>query len=217
MKGRRILFILAFTLLFIIGESIDKFLLINLPFTRYDPFPEVLVKFDSDIFIFINQHLGNPWLDMFMRFITYSGSTVFWLITVVILWFYDRRKEASLLATAMIMGGILFLFLKFFIARPRPYQMIDGTRIIDLESGSSFPSGHAKNIFSAAAILGNSVERKWTILLYLLAVLVSFSRIYVGMHYPFDVIIGGFLGYVIGRVTLMYEGKIMRMINRVSN
>lgn len=200
--------------LMVIVEFVDEVWLSQIPVKNSEVFPSWITSSDSTLFIFINQSVSNLMLDLIMSLITHIGSTIFWLIIALVFWFGNRKKVAILLAAAVILGGIFFIFLKVFIARPRPYQIIAGSRVLEIEGGSSFPSGHAKNVFSAAVILGKSRRKKWKASLYTLAVIVSFSRIYVGMHYPLDVFAGALAGYVMARIILLYEKQI---IARVTN
>lgn len=195
-------------------ELVDEVWLSRLPVKNSEVFPAWIANLDSAMFILINQSFSNPLLDLVMSLITHIGSTIFWLIMALILWFSDRKKEAILLATAIILGGIFFIFLKVFIARPRPYQVIAGSRVIEVEGGSSFPSGHAKNVFSVAVILGKNRIKRWKVSLYTLAVIVSFSRIYVGMHYPLDALVGAIAGYIIAKIILLYEKQIILLTTK---
>jgi len=179
-----------------------------------DNFPVWISNWDSTLFVLINQSFSNPLLDLFMVFVTHCGSTVFWLVVALLFWFDNRKREAVLLAAAIILGGVLFLFLKSFVDRPRPYQVIAGSRVLAVEGGSSFPSGHSKNFFSVAVILGKGRAKKWRVLLYAFASVVSFSRIYVGLHYPFDTLVGALAGYVIAKITLRYEKQIASLTDR---
>jgi undecaprenyl-diphosphatase len=76
-----------------------------------------------------------------------------------------------------------------------------------MESGYSFPSGHANTVFVAATILGRK-DKLWKPFLWALAVVVSFSRIYIGVHWPLDVIVGAVLGWLTGKIVLRYEKEI---------
>jgi undecaprenyl-diphosphatase len=98
------------------------------------------------------------------------------------------------------------------LPRARPYLVVAGARTLDVEGGGSFPSGHSKNGFTAAAILGSKWRKlKWP--LYILAFLIGLSRVYVGLHWPFDVIVGSIVGWVIGKVTIRYETKIINLLH----
>jgi undecaprenyl-diphosphatase len=214
MRARNTVFLLGFLALIVAVELVEELWLSQPSAGGSDTFPPWISSWDSSLFVLINQSFSIPILDLFMSIVTHGGSTVFWLVVAFLLWFYDRRREAVLLAVSIILGGALFLFLKFFIDRPRPYQVIAGSRVLTVEGGSSFPSGHSKNVFSAAVILGKSRAGRWRVLLYAFAVVVSLSRIYVGLHYPFDTLVGALAGYVIAKITLRYERQIVSLTGR---
>ena len=217
MKIQNIGFLILFLILMATVEFIDEVWLSKISFKNTEVFPPWIARPDSVIFILINQSISNPVLDLIMSLITHFGSTIFWLTFSFLLWFTGRRKEALILATAIILGGIIALFLKVYVARPRPYKVIAETRILEKEGGFSFPSGHAKNVFSAAVILGKDRGKKAKSLLYIFALIISFSRIYVGVHYPLDVLTGAFLGYIIGKIILLYEKQIILLIKKFTS
>ena len=100
------------------------------------------------------------------------------------------------MGAAFFAGGgswfIVEVILKPLFARPRP----------DASAGFSFPSGHATIAFAMATVLSKK-EPKWRFALFLLAIAIAFSRIYLGKHYPLDVLAGAFLGIIIGWLSLM--------------
>ena len=69
------------------------------------------------------------------------------------------------------------------------------------------PSNHAANMFSLAIVLSH-FYKKYKPLLFLLAIIISFSRVYVGVHFPGDVIVGGFIGFFISSLFLILWGKV---------
>ena len=96
--------------------------------------------------------------------------------------------------------------LKELISRPRPFLILPTIIPFINESGTSFPSGHSIRIFAFSAV----VTRKISLLsygLYFLSFLVAFSRLYLGIHYPLDVVVGGILGWIIGKVILRQEKR----------
>ncbi|MEM3608070.1 MAG: phosphatase PAP2 family protein [Candidatus Bathyarchaeia archaeon] len=203
---------LASSLLFIalcLGvEFIDEIYL-----KRLDPtnqlLPPPISEWDLKAFMFLNQGLASNWLDGPLWILTHLGSTLFWLLLSALLWLSGRRGDAALLASAVVVGGLLFLPLKVFLPRARPFHMVPA-RVLEVEGGPSFPSGHAKNVFSAAAVLGATRRRR--LILYPLAFTVSLSRIYLGVHWPLDVVAGGLTGWVIGMVAAKYRMEILGIL-----
>ena len=130
-------------------------------------------------------------------------------ITIFIL--EEIKDKKGLLA--LILSGIITLFLvelglKNIINRARPEFVIPGIiDIFDKTNSYSFPSGHATMAFAAAYILAKK-HKKWAFHCYLLAILISFSRIYLGKHYPSDVIVGALLGLFIGFISIKIVKKL---------
>ena len=100
------------------------------------------------------------------------------------------------------------LLLKNLVARTRPYEVIDGlqllvSRAVDL----SFPSGHAASSFAAAVVMAKLLPKRYGIAALILAGLIAFSRLYVGIHYPTDVLFGAVSGCLIGWLVAKFYGE----------
>lgn len=164
-----------------------------------------LLRLDEQLFLSINHLPHNIFLDLFFSFFTLIGYFGF-VWGGLAYYFYRKklipRKKFILLLT--FLGLILILVevvLKNLIGRLRPEFIMQDT-IVPLfkpSLGFSFPSGHAVSSFFSAYFLG-SLEKLKTKrgLFYLLAAVVSFSRIYLGKHYPSDVLAGALIGLSIG-------------------
>jgi undecaprenyl-diphosphatase len=213
-RHRASLVFLLIVAMLVAAELIDEIYITKIQPTKVDLFPIWLRNWDLAGFTMLNEQLSWPFLDPVMLVITHVGSTVFWLFVSVLLWAANRRRESVLLAVGIVMGGLILLPVKFAFPRARPSLVVQGARALDTEGGGSFPSGHSKNGFTAFVILGS----KWKSLrlpLFLLACLISVSRIYVGVHWPFDVVVGSVVGWAIGKFTIRYETKIMNAFNRI--
>ena len=91
------------------------------------------------------------------------------------------------------------LFLKNLFARTRPYEIIHGlVPLVEKPVDFSFPSGHTAASFAAGSVMFRKLSKKFGIPILTLAVLMGFSRLYVGVHYPSDVIFAVFEGILIG-------------------
>lgn len=116
---------------------------------------------------------------------------------------YKNRKIARKLLTAVVWAEVLYFFLvefliKNYIGRLRPqYILPDAILPYDFSRSFSFPSGHAAIAFALSFVLGK-IDKKRAVYYYLLAIVISFSRIYLGKHYPSDVVVGAILGMLIG-------------------
>lgn len=146
------------------------------------------------ILLFIQEHIRNAILDPFFIFITHLGdSGIIWIIiSLVFLFFQKTRKVGCMMIIAMLLS-LLFnnVILKNLVARVRPYEAIDGLqRIIEAQPDWSFPSGHSASSFAAAVVIWKCMDKKVGISALVLAFLISISRLYVGVHYPTDVLFG---------------------------
>lgn len=158
---------------------------------------ETIQSFDAGALLYIQDYLRCPLMNGIMVFITRLGNSGFiWILTGVVLLFpkKTRRGGVDLLICIAFAFVLNDLVLKPIIARPRPFESIESLRIlITAPSSYSFPSGHANASFAAAYALTRAFGKKgaWA---YVLAVLIAFSRCYVGVHYPSDVLAGMAVG-----------------------
>lgn len=118
------------------------------------------------------------------------------------------RKEGIVLLSALVLATILGEgFLKHLIKRPRPFLEVQSIKLlISKPSSYSFPSGHTTSSFAAAGVLGYYFKR-YKVYFYTLAILISFSRLYLFVHYPSDVIAGTILGLFSSAVVLKFSNK----------
>ena len=159
------------------------------------------VSFDLPILDWIQATLQSPFMDKFMPFITVFGNGgIFWIAWAVLLIFFPKTRRTGLgMGFALIMGLLICnIILKPGVARPRPYDMqAEMGVMIDLlvkrSHDFSFPSGHTIASFEASVVLLMN-NKKMGIPAFILAILVSFSRLYLYVHYPTDVIVSVILG-----------------------
>lgn len=159
-----------------------------------------LITIREDEIIRTIQTISTPALNWFFFGITQLGSWIFFIILVVALFFNGKRKHAILLASILLFGSFFIVNpLKLLIGRPRPTL-----QFFDYVSGTnpSMPSGHAFSSCAVAtyALLHNPSLRK-KIAYYSYAILISISRVYFGVHWPSDVVVGAILGIFISIIV----------------
>ena len=179
-----------------------------------DVFPAFITNWDIPIFISINSGLANTYVGWAFNILTRLGSTIFMLTICVALYSVRRRRESLIIFWSIIVGTLLTLPLKLAVPRPRPSMILPSTVLFDREPGSSFPSGHSMRIFAFASV-GSRLWPRLTIPLHVLALLVAFSRIYMGQHFPSDVIAGTAIGLVAGYLTTKYQNQLLRMLSHI--
>ena len=156
--------------------------------------------FDSAVMTFVQSGFHKPVTDTIFPAVTYLGeSGIFWILLSLLIIALGRkngwRTTGCLMLAAMLLGLLLGeIALKNIICRPRPFQeMPEISLLIPPPSGYSFPSGHSCASFAAATIIFLKDKRPGTAALAL-AALIAFSRVFLFVHYPTDVLAGSLLG-----------------------
>ena len=157
-----------------------------------------VIAFDESLFFAIYS-LSNPYLGIFFNIITYVGSSIFLILLIVLFWLKNKKKLSIHLLFAFILDTISLIIFKWIFLRPRPFEAF--SLGLEFEIGPSFPSGHSQQVFSGMFILSR-YYKKYQVLFYALAILVSLSRIFLGLHYPLDVLIGSVNGIIVGMTAL---------------
>ena len=161
---------------------------------------------EAEILFWIQEYIRTPVLDSLMSGITHLGDFgIFWILMAVVLLLYSDTRKAGAAVTVGRLASFVFnnLLLKNLVARTRPYEVIDGlTLLVDRASDLSFPSGHSATSFVAATVMLCVLPKRYGISAMVLAALIAFSRLYVGIHYPTDVLFGIFSGILIGFLTV---------------
>lgn len=173
---------------------------------------ERLHKWDEVGFRLINGSLRNELFDLLMPFVSNKWNFAIPVaILLVYVWLFrpkrDRIIVISVIAVILLTDATSQL-LKDLFQRTRPFHSLrDTTRLISF----SFPSNHASNMFALAAFLFYNYSRSaW--LCFPAAALVGYSRIYVGAHYPFDVLGGALWGILIGLLGAVAVQRLTRII-----
>lgn len=172
--------------------------------------------FEANIILWIQENLRVGFLTPIMQAVTTLGDTgIFWIILAVILLIFKKTRKLGLCcAAAMILDLLVVnIALKPLIARIRPYDVLDQITILTHQPGDfSFPSGHSAVSFAAAWALWRAIDpkwKKWGAAALVLAAVIALSRLYLGVHYPTDVIFGALIGMGVGEAGV-------RIVNAVS-
>ena len=184
---------------------------------------DAVFQFDSSILLWIQDNLRSGFLTPVLTVITHMGDKgIFWiLLTLALLFVRKTRPLGAICAASMVIGLIITnLIIKNWVARIRPYELIQGLEcIVQRADDFSFPSGHTTNSLACAWVLFRRTPRKWGVPALVLAILISLSRLYVGIHYPTDVVGGAVIG--IGSACLAMwlvpklEKKFPRLADRI--
>lgn len=149
--------------------------------------------FDAGVMDFVQRHFHNIVTDGVFPIITYLGELgAVWVFLAVILLFFPKTKRCGSLMLLSMLATFLVgeVFLKNVVDRPRPFQTYPGAvqLLIQEPSSWSFPSGHSSSSFAAATVVF-AYSRRWGT-----AALIAFSRMFLFVHYPTDVLAGAVLG-----------------------
>ena len=151
--------------------------------------PEVIQRFDEQALVWIAQNIRNGLLDPVMKLYTKLGDAgmLFIALGLVLLLFKSTRRAGFSALCAMIIGLVVVNFtIKPLMARERPWLVIEGfVNLVEEHDPNSFPSGHTNAAFAFALAL-------------CMAVVMGLSRLYVGVHFPSDVLVGAVIGSLCG-------------------
>jgi len=146
------------------------------------------------------------WVDWVMWLLTQFGSTAFITILVVVFYLIGYRRFAVGLTLGALTLLLLVTIIKAFADRARPFNLMLETRVVGWkEAGLSFPSGHTTQTFFMATLMTNYFHPIWIIaaVLYAIAATVGVTRVYLGVHYPRDVMAGAMLGIIWGIISVL--------------
>ena len=153
--------------------------------------------FDSQILLWVEQYVRSPFLSFIFVSLTTAGNAgmIFILLGLVLLFFKKTRKIGLLLLISIVVSYIINdLIIKNIVRRERPFLSIEElSALVAHPKSYSFPSGHTASAFSAMTSLFFT-KKKYAPIGLIFAFLMGFSRIYVGVHYPSDVLVGAIVG-----------------------
>lgn len=167
-------------------------------------------RFEIKILDFIRNNLSCPFLDTFFKNYTQFGGVMFMVaLSAVLLMIKKTRKTGLNTALALIIGIIVSnLIIKNIFDRVRPYDFNKAVKlIVPPEKDSSFPSGHSMSSFAVAVSVWLH-NKKIGAAVFCFAALIAFSRVYIYVHYPSDVLVGIFIGVMSAIVGKYLSDKI---------
>lgn len=166
----------------------------------------MLMEIESAILLWIQNNLRCGFLTPVMRVITTLGNGgAFWIVLTLLLLIFKRTRRMGVYCAASMLLTLLVvnLCIKPLAARTRPYELIEGLQIlVSRPHDYSFPSGHSANSLTCAWTIFRLAPKKYGVPALVLAVLIALSRLYVGVHYPTDVLAGAAIGILLSEVAL---------------
>lgn len=167
-----------------------------------------IAAWDGQLLLWIRESCAHPALERWMLLISRLGDKgAIWIaLAALFLLFGFRkkiwRKRGWMLLFSLASNALLCnVLLKPLFQRTRPYDLLGYSISIPALHDPSFPSGHTSASFAAATAL-YAMDKRWGTLAYLAAIWMGFSRLYLGVHFPLDVVAGAILGILAAKLTL---------------
>ena len=166
------------------------------------------MNWDGAVLLWIQNVLRGGGLDSFMTAFTHLGDNgaIFLIAAVGLLCFPRTRRAGQVALTALAIGFLCTnVVLKHLVSRPRPWLDVAGLiPLIEEPDPNSFPSGHTCAAFAFASAMLGTLPVRWGKALALgTALAMGFSRLYVGVHYPTDVLTGALIGLLAGALAIL--------------
>ena len=181
--------------------------LLHLPASVY------LGGYDYTLTHFIRGLNDNPVANTFFTWFTFTAETIFMVLLIAALYLGGYRKEALVVAVVLLVTIVVTYGLKYLVARPRPNDL----GVIP-ESEPAFPSGHTSNAFAFATTL-SYYHRKIAPFLFAWALLIAFSRVFLGVHYFTDLLGGAAVGIIVSlvitHIATRYDEQVTRFVERL--
>ena len=183
---------------------------------------EWLLRLDTHLYYLFNGILVLPHFDVIFPFLTEIDN---WRIPIALILllmaiFGGKRGRIYMLLimiTVVVTDQTSSHLIKPIVERIRPCNALENVRLlVDGSRAFSFPSSHATNMFGAAVIFTSYYRPLWPFY-FLLATMVAYSRIYVGLHYPFDAVGGALLGVLCAGLVLYLKNIFPSLFSRIKN
>lgn len=179
------------------------------------------MNWEAEFLLFLQEHIRCGFLTVIMKAFTYMGNYgILWYVLCLTLTINKKTRKLGIMCWITLVLNFLIcnVLIKGNVGRTRPFEVIDGlTYLIAKPVDTSFPSGHTSSAFSLASLITCYLPRnkKWIGVISLtIAAMIGFSRMYLGVHYPSDVIVGFLLGIIFGLSTyFLLNKKLNELIN----
>lgn len=161
---------------------------------------------EANILLWVQENLRFDWLTPIVKFITTLGNAgILWIILSALFLILPKTRKVGIMTSLSLILDLLSvnILIKRIVARTRPYEVIEGlTSLIGPQSDFSFPSGHTAASFAFATVILLTMPKKFSIPTLILAFLIALSRIYLGVHYPTDILGGIVIGVLCGIIAV---------------
>lgn len=160
------------------------------------------MSLDADILLWIQNNLRSELLNPLMRLVTQLGDIgLIWILIGLGLMTRKSYRLVGLTVLVALLSEWLLVdgVIKNLVQRTRPFHAIEALEpLIAHPQSFSFPSGHSGSSIAAATVLFMGLPRTWGIAAVILGIAIALSRLYVGVHYPSDVLVGALIGFATG-------------------
>lgn len=173
-----------------------------------------ILALDQNTLLWIQDSVRSDALTPFFILLTRLGDlAMVWILVSMALLLSNRTQATGIMALSSLGLAALIdnVLLKNIIARIRPYEVVPGLQnLIEIQTDFSFPSGHTGSSFAVAVVLLVMLPKRYGIPAVILALLIGLSRLYLGVHYPTDVLAGILIGTLIAFVVVAIGAYWMR-------
>lgn len=160
---------------------------------------------DAGILLAIQENLRHPlWTPWVVAITSLNNGGILSILACVLMLAFRRTRRVGVVASASLAASaaLVNLTIKPLTARIRPYEVIEGLELlVHPQSDFSFPSGHTSAAFAVAVVMLRLLPRRYGVPALVLAVLIALSRLYVGVHYPTDVLAGAVIGSTVALIA----------------
>lgn len=160
---------------------------------------EWLLEVDGAVLLWIQEQVRCAFLSAWVPLYTHLGDAgLLWIVLSVGMLCHPKTRRAGVLSLLAMLAGLVCtnLVLKPLVSRERPWLVVEGlVYLVEEDDPNSFPSGHTCAAFAAACIWWRTLPKRWMgVAALVMAALMGFSRLYVGVHFPSDVLAGACVG-----------------------